>query len=55
MEVTDLRELAVIGDTIQCKVQNPFPQTLQVILETVGSVEFANQLIMAGRWEIVRD
>lgn len=42
---------ASVGDVICCKVQNPFPQTLRVILSTPEACAYGNELIAAGRWQ----
>jgi len=42
--------VAFVGDTIFCKVQNPSPQTLRVVLSTPEACAYGNELIAAGRW-----
>ena len=42
---------ASVGDVICCKVQNPFPQTLRVVLSTPEACAYGNELIAAGRWQ----
>lgn len=41
---------ASVGDVIFCSVQNPFPQTLRVVLSTPEACDYGNELIAAGRW-----
>ena len=42
--------VASVGDVIYCKVQDPFPQTLRVVLSTMEACAYGNKLIAAGRW-----
>jgi hypothetical protein len=44
-----------IGDTIECRVQNPFPQTLRVTVTTPESCAYANSLIASGRWRKIKE
>jgi hypothetical protein len=47
-----MSETVKIGDIIRCKVQNPFPQTLRVVLGTQEACDYGNKLISEGRWEV---
>jgi len=47
-----MKKYASIGDTICCKVQTPFPQTLRVVLESQEACDYGNKLIAVGLWEV---
>lgn len=39
-----------LGDMIECKVQNPYPRKLQVILSTPEALTYGRYLVATGRW-----
>ena len=50
-----MTEFASIGDIIECKVQEPYPQLLRVRLLNEESCAYANHLIAVGRWRKVTE
>lgn len=54
--MADLPKFARLGDSIQCEVRYPFPQTLTMRLATQAATAHANRLLSdpESGWRIVR-
>lgn len=52
----ELLEWARVGDSVECEVQSPAPETIRMTLLTPESVAYANELLARKNtgWRLVR-